>query len=102
MEPVSFPRFWIAGKMVTERDFAVVMGREIRKERNPDQPVTDIEWSEALAYCERFTAKYAAQLPKNTIVSIPTLFEWALTAYGGSPSTGNPQPPLSAHCVGGG
>ena len=76
MGPVSFPKFWIAEKMVTERDFAEVMGRPVREGHAPNQPVKEIEWSEALTYCERFTAKYAAQLPKNTFVSIPTLFEW--------------------------
>lgn len=75
--PVTMPKFWIAERMVSEGEFAALMGRKVRKGRNADQPLADVEWEDAVDYCEKFTAKYSAELPTNTFASIPTMIEWA-------------------------
>ena len=74
---VSFPRFWISESMVTEGDFAMVMGKNVREGKSAAAPLSDIEWEEALSFCSRFTDKYLTQLPTNTFASMPTMFEWA-------------------------
>ena len=58
-DPVTMPKFWIAEKMITEGEFAALMGRKIREGRIADQTLVDVEWEEALDYCERFTQRYA-------------------------------------------
>jgi len=77
LDPVALPRYWIATQPITEGDFAAVMGRTARSGRPVDRPACDIEWAEAQTFCERFALAYATQLPKNALVSIPSMLEWA-------------------------
>lgn len=74
---VTMPKFWVAEKMVTEGEFAALMGRKVRDGRTAEQPLADIEWEDALHYCEKFTAKYSKELPANTFASMPTMHEWS-------------------------
>ena len=74
---VTMPKFWIAEKMVTEGEFAALMGRKVREGRNANETLAGIEWEEALDYCEKFTQRYSAQMPINCIASMPTMIEWA-------------------------
>ena len=76
-EPVTMPKFWIAEKMVTEGEFAALMGRKVREGRNADQPLAEVEWEVTLDFCEKFTQRYSAQMPINCIASMPTMIEWA-------------------------
>lgn len=73
---LSLPRFWIAEAPVTEGDFVAVMGRDGREGRSAEQPVSEIEWEEALAFCEKFTARYREQLPQHVYASMPSMLEW--------------------------
>lgn len=75
--PVTMDRYWIADKMVTEGEFAMVMGRRIRDGRKACDVLTDIEWEEALFFCERFSQRYSDKLPKGFIASMPMMTEWA-------------------------
>lgn len=75
--PVTMPKFWIAEKMVTEGEFAAVMGRKVREGCNANETLAGIEWEEALDFCEKFTQRYSAQMPINCIASMPTMIEWA-------------------------
>lgn len=77
---VTMPTFWIAEKMVTEGEFASLMGRKVRVNKKAEDVLAGIEWEEALDYCEKFSQKYSAQLPKDVIASIPTMTEWAHAA----------------------
>ena len=74
---LTMPKFWIARDLVTEGEFASLMGRPVREGRTPDQPLADIEWEEALKYCDRFTEQYAKQLPDGVVATMPTMLEWA-------------------------
>jgi hypothetical protein len=74
---VTMPKFWIAEKMVTEGEFAALMGRKVRDGRTAEQHLADIEWEDALHYCEKFTTKYSKELPANTFASMPTMHEWS-------------------------
>ncbi len=76
-KPVTIDRYWIAEKMVTEGEFAAVMGRKVRNGRKADQVLSDIEWSEGFDFCRRFNAKYRQKLPKGYMLSMPTMIDWA-------------------------
>ena len=77
LEPVDMAKFWIAADMVTEGDFAAIMGRDVPEGRSPGQPVANIEWIDAYEYCRRFTEHYRNQILLGSIASIPTALEWA-------------------------
>lgn len=77
LSPVTMPKFWIADRMVTEGEYAAIMGCDVREGRKADDILAEVEWEEVLEFCEMFTKKYAAQMPTNTIASMPTMFEWA-------------------------
>ena len=74
---LSIPRFWIAEAPVTEGEFAALMGREVREGRSAGQAVADIEWEDALAFCDKFSERYKDQLPKHVFASMPSMLEWA-------------------------
>ncbi len=78
--PVTISPFWIADRMATEGDFATIMGRAVRPGRSPDQTLVDIDWLEAVEFCDKFTQACSAQLPSNCFVSIPTTLEWGHAA----------------------
>ena len=77
LSPVTMPKFWIADRMVTEGEYAAIMGCDVREGRKADDILAEVEWEEVLDFCEMFTKKYAAQMPTNTIASMPIMFEWA-------------------------
>ena len=77
LSPVTMPKFWIADRMVTEGEYAAIMGCDVREGRKADDILAEVEWEEVLDFCEMFTKKYSAQMPTNTIASMPTMFEWA-------------------------
>lgn len=74
---VSMPKFWISDTMVTEEDFARLTGSRIRPNRKPGAPLCNVEWEDALDWCEQFTKKHAAKLPADAVVSMPTMIEWS-------------------------
>ena len=76
---VVIDRFWISEKMVTEGEFASLMGRKIPEGRSANDVAVNFEWEDALEYCRRFTVKYADQLPQGCYASIPMGIEWAHT-----------------------
>lgn len=76
---VVIDRFWISEKMVTEGEFASLMGRKIPEGRSENDVAVNFEWEDALEYCRRFTVKYADQLPQGCYASIPMAIEWAHT-----------------------
>ena len=76
-EAVTIDQYWIADAMVTEGCFADVMGRSVRDGRNPNQPLSDIEWEDALVFCDKLSQRYAHMVPDGVVVSMPTMIEWA-------------------------
>lgn len=76
-EPVTIDRFWIAEKMVTEGEFAAVMGRKVREGRKAGQFLSDVEWIEGVHFCRRFNEKYRRLLPNGFVLSMPTMLDWA-------------------------
>ena len=79
-EPVRMPVFWIADRLATEGDFATVMGRAVRPGRSPEAPLVDIEWEEAVDFCEKFTQACSSQFPPDCFATLPTTLEWAHAA----------------------
>lgn len=76
-ESVTIDRYLIAEKMVTEGEFAAVMGRKVRVGRSAGQVLSGIEWSEGFNFCKRFNEKYRQQMPKGFMLSMPTMLDWA-------------------------
>lgn len=78
-EAVTIDQYWIADAMVTEGCFAYVMGRSVRDGRTPNQLLSDIEWEDALSFCDKLSKWYAHMYeePDDFVVSMPTMIEWA-------------------------
>ncbi len=76
LEPVRFAKYWIAEKPISKALFASVMGKSVDNQSS-EEPMEQIEWAEAEAFCKRFTELNRAKLPENCIVSLPTMMEWA-------------------------
>lgn len=76
-EEVSLPKFWLADRMVTAGEFAALMERPLPEGADPEAPMANLEWADAFAYCERFAARYADQLPPGTVATLPDMLEWA-------------------------
>lgn len=76
-ETVTIDQYWIADTMVTEGCFADVMGRSARDGRKPSHPLSDIEWEDALVFCDKLSGEYAHIVPDGVVVSMPTMIEWA-------------------------
>lgn len=83
---VTFVRgFWMGKYEVTQREYERVMGDNPSKFKgNPDHPVEQVTWKEAMAFCARLTQREqaAGRLPSNYAYRLPTEaeFEYAVRA----------------------
>ena len=76
-ENVRLAPYWIAERMISEGEFAAVMGRKVPEGKSASQAVADVEWIECFEFCERFNERCKAQLPKGFILTMPGMIEWA-------------------------
>jgi formylglycine-generating enzyme required for sulfatase activity len=92
--------FWMGAVVVTQAEYkAVMLGGAVpaadghtdpstfKDARNPVETVT---WNDAVAFCERLTAREgdAGRLPAGLEFRLPTEAEWEYAARGGSQSRG--------------
>jgi formylglycine-generating enzyme required for sulfatase activity len=49
LSPVTMPKFWIADRMVTEGEYAAIMGCDVREGRKADDILAEVEWEEVLS-----------------------------------------------------
>ncbi len=81
--------FWAAAHEVTQLQFEEVMGANPSLFRDPNRPVERISWNDAMAFCQRLTAREsgAGRLPDSVAYRLPTSAEFDTLAAGTTPGT---------------
>lgn len=89
--------FFLGATDVTQGQYAAVMGTNPSdfKAIGPNAPVENVTWADAMAFCQKLTAreKAAGRLPTGAIFTLPTEAQWEYAcragttdAYAGDPS----------------
>jgi hypothetical protein len=79
--------FWIGKYEVTQGEFETVMGRNPSNfTGDPKQPVEQVEWHDAVAYCDALTEREraAGRLPSGYRYRLPTEAEWEYACRAGT------------------
>lgn len=79
--------FWMGKYEVTQREFENLMGTNPSWFRgDPDRPVEQVTWKEAMAYCARLTdsERAAGRLPLDYAYRLPTEAEFEYAARAGA------------------
>jgi len=79
--------FWMSKYETTQREYESVMGANPSMFRgDPDRPVENVTWRDALAYCQRLTQRehLAGRLPQGHVYRLPTEFEWEYACRAGT------------------
>jgi formylglycine-generating enzyme required for sulfatase activity len=83
--------FWLGATEITRRQYAALMQeRPWRRDGEDDDgelelPATSVTWAQAVAFCERLTAREAdaGRLPAGYVYCLPSEAQWELAAHGG-------------------
>ena len=82
---VVIPRdFWLGCFEVTRGQYAAVIGADLSKLGHPDRPVTQVRWTNALAFCEKLNELCADQLPEGYHFALPTEEQWEYACRAGT------------------
>lgn len=79
--------FWIGRYEVTQGEFETVMGRNPSNFiGDPKRPVEQVEWHDAVAYCDAITEREraAGRLPSGYAYRLPTEAEWEYACRAGT------------------
>lgn len=78
-------RFWMGTYPVTQREYEALMGYNPSYWRGPERPVDNVNWMDAMLFCERLTEqeRAAGRLPQGYVFRLPTEAEWEFAARGG-------------------
>ncbi len=79
--------FWLSAYEVTQRDYGNVMkNNPSRANGNPEFPVENVSWFEAVLYCQRLTEQAEANgtLPPGFEYRLPTEAEWEYACRAGT------------------
>lgn len=79
--------FWIGKYEVTQGEFETVMGRNPSNFiGDPMRPVEQVEWHDAVAYCDAITEREraAGRLPSGYAYRLPTEAEWEYACRAGT------------------
>lgn len=92
---ITYP-FWIGETEVTQLQYAAVTGSNPSAAVNPNNPVEQVSWHVARAFCAQMTAQYAAtgSLPPGYEFRLPTEAEWEYACRAGTTSEFNTGPDL--------
>lgn len=83
LDTVTLPTYWIGKFEVMQKQFEAVMGRNPSKVKGERLPVTDVEWIDAVDFCDRLNACCKDVIPKGYRFDLPTVVEWAHAFRGG-------------------
>ena len=93
LHEVAIPRpFYIGVYEVTQREFAALMGEEPRaifragRGGGPDHPMENVLWKEAVAFCDRLTAR-PDEKRAGRVYRLPTEAEWEYACRAGTTTT---------------
>ena len=79
--------FWISGHEVTQAEYQAVTGTNpASMEGDPSQPVEQVSWDDAVAYCQKLTENDRAtgRITSQQAYRLPTEAEWEYAARAGS------------------
>lgn len=88
--------FWLGKTEVTQAQYESIMGTNpsTLKEVGPDGPVERVSWIDAMAFCDKLTARErtAGRLPTGFSYSLPTEAQWEYAYRAGTTDSypGNP------------
>lgn len=75
---VTYP-YWLAKTPVTRRQWFAVRGEPLKAwAGGGDAPMTYVSRDEVTDFCARLNARFAAQLPHDCEIRLPTVAEWRL------------------------
>jgi formylglycine-generating enzyme required for sulfatase activity len=86
MEVALTEPFWLGKTPVTQAQFQSLMGYNPSNFRNPDNPVEQVSWNEAMEFCRRLTASEQARgdLPDGYAYTLPTEAQWEYACRSGT------------------
>lgn len=78
--------FWMGATEVTQAQYAALMGVNPSNFPQPDKPVEQVSWFDALAYCAALTAQQSSlgNVPPGYQYRLPTEAEWEYACRAGS------------------
>jgi len=85
--PVRLTRpFWLGACEVTQGQYEAIMDANPGKILHWRLPVTNVSWTDAVAFCERLTAleRKAGRLPRGYAYRLPTEAEWEYCCRAGT------------------
>ena len=78
--------YWLSDHEVTQAEYQTVMGRNPSVRNDPDLPVENVNWGDAVMYCERLTEleRAAGRITAQDAYRLPTEAEWEYAARAGT------------------
>ena len=89
--PVRLSRgYWIGKYEVTQAEYEAVTGSNPSRSKGAQNPVENVSWAEATAFCAKLTEneRAAGRLPPGYDYRLPTEAEWEYAARGGTKRMG--------------
>ena len=84
MVKVPASEYWAAKYEVTQKQYEEITGENPSRFEGSDHPVDSVSWDDAVAFCEKLTAREqaAGRLPKDYRYDLPTDAQWDQFAAG--------------------
>lgn len=92
--------FWLGQYPITQSQWVAVMNTNLSSFRGEDHPVENVNWNEAIEFCERINSSCPHLLPSGYIFNLPSQMQWEFACRAGSEkifSTGDSLDDLLSH-----